>query len=56
MGLPVERVACGRTRLVIGGYEVIRPRWLGRLYSFIPAVWIMQARMLAAPLLKLRQP
>jgi proline iminopeptidase len=36
----------GRTRLVIGGYEAIRPLWLGRLYSFFPVVWIMQARMM----------
>ena len=37
----------GRTRLVIGGYEVVRPRWLYRLLSYVPVVWIMQARMLA---------
>ena len=40
----------GRTRLVIGGYEVFRPRWLGGLISFWlwpPVVWVMQARMLA---------
>jgi proline iminopeptidase len=36
-----------RTRLVIGGYEAFRPRWLGRIYSFFPVVWVMQARMLA---------
>jgi proline iminopeptidase len=39
----------GRTRLVIGGYEVFRPRWLGRLVAswlFPPVVWVMQARML----------
>jgi proline iminopeptidase len=36
-----------RTRLVIGGYEAFRPRWLGRVYSFFPVVWVMQARMLA---------
>jgi hypothetical protein len=30
----------------IGGYEAIRPRWFGRLYSFFPVVWVMQARML----------
>ena len=40
----------GRTRLVIGGYEVFRPRWLGRVISFWifpPLVWVMQARMLS---------
>jgi proline iminopeptidase len=39
----------GRTRLVIGGYEVFRPHWLGRLVAswlFPPVVWVMQARML----------
>lgn len=40
----------GGTRLVIGGYEVFKPLWLGRVlsYSFSPLiVWVMQARMLA---------
>ena len=40
----------GRTRLVIGGYEVFRPRRLGRVISFWifpPLVWVMQARMLS---------
>jgi hypothetical protein len=32
---------------VIGGYEAIRPRWLGRLSSFTPVVWIMQARTMS---------
>ena len=39
----------GRTRLVIGGYETFRPRWLRRLLAswlFPPVVWVMQARML----------
>jgi hypothetical protein len=38
----------GRTRLVIGGYEAFRPRWLASLSSFfgVAIVWIMQARML----------
>jgi proline iminopeptidase len=38
-----------RTRLVIGGYQVIRPRWLGRFVFYwldAPVTWIMQARML----------
>lgn len=39
----------GRTRLVIGGYETFRPRWLAPVSSFVGVgvVWIMQARMLA---------
>jgi proline iminopeptidase len=37
----------GRTRLVIGGYEAFRPRWLGRVFSYAPVVWIMQARTMA---------
>ena len=39
----------GRTRLVIGGYETFRPRWLAPASSFVGVgvVWIMQARMLA---------
>jgi proline iminopeptidase len=39
----------GCTRLVIGGYQAIRPRWLGRFifyWLYIPVTWIMQARML----------
>jgi len=40
----------GRTRLVIGGYQAVRPRWIERFvfsWSSIPVVWIMQARTLA---------
>ncbi|MFN8034658.1 MAG: hypothetical protein U0V73_01815 [Acidimicrobiia bacterium] len=40
----------GRTRLVVGGYQTIRPRWLERLldYWFYPPVhWIMQVRQFA---------
>ena len=40
----------GRTRLVIGGYQATRPRWLERFYNFwiyVPVVWILQARMMA---------
>jgi hypothetical protein len=39
-----------RTRLVIGGYQAMRPRWLERFanhWVLPPVVWIMQARMLA---------
>jgi hypothetical protein len=33
-GFPLNELPGGRTGLVIGGYEAIRPRWLGRVYSF----------------------
>lgn len=39
----------GRTRLVIGGYEVFSPPWVGRFITywiFPPLVWVMQSRML----------
>jgi len=45
-GFLLNELPGSRTRLVIGGYEAIRPRWLGRVYSFFPVVWVMQARML----------
>ena len=40
----------GRTRLVISGYQTMRPRWAERIndyWVYVPVVWIMQARMLA---------
>lgn len=40
----------GRTRLVISGYQTIRPRWIERSFNYwlYPlVVWPMQARMLA---------
>ncbi|MFC9356436.1 hypothetical protein ACFTZB_07610 [Rhodococcus sp. NPDC057014] len=49
-GFLLKELPGGRTRLVIGGYQVLRPRWLGRFvfyWLFPPVVWIMQARMLA---------
>ena len=49
-GFQLRTPAGGRTRLVIGGYQVMRPRWLERFYDYwvyVPVVWIMQARMLA---------
>lgn len=46
-GFLLNELPGGRTRLVIGGYEAIRPRWLGRLYSYTPVVWIMQARTMS---------
>jgi proline iminopeptidase len=48
-GFLLEELPGGRTRLVIGGYEVFRPRWIERFVTpwlFVPVVWIMQARML----------
>jgi len=49
-GFLLSELPGGRTRLVISGYQAIRPRWLrGPVYSWLfpPVVWIMQARMLA---------
>jgi proline iminopeptidase len=40
----------GRTRLVISGYQAVRPRWIERFtnyWLYLPLVWPMQARMLA---------
>lgn len=50
MGFRLGELPGGRSRLVIGGYQAIRPRWLGRVvfgWSNVFVVWIMQARMLA---------
>lgn len=49
-GFLLSELTAGRTRLLIGGYEVFRPGWLGRLVSFWVSptvVWIMQELMLA---------
>ncbi|MCU0296428.1 MAG: hypothetical protein MUD05_10295 [Candidatus Nanopelagicales bacterium] len=48
-GFQLKEIPGGGTRLVIGGYQTFRPRWLGRIldYWLYPAVvWIMQARMM----------
>jgi hypothetical protein len=48
-GFLLTELPGGHTRLVISGYQAIRPRWLGRLvfyWLYIPVTWIMQARML----------
>jgi len=48
-GFALNELPGGRTRLVIGGYQAIRPRWLGRLifyWLYVPVTWIMQARMM----------
>lgn len=40
----------GRTRLIISGYQAIRPRWIERFafgWLYVPFVWPMQARMMA---------
>ena len=49
-GFRLNELPGGRTRLVIGGYQAFRPRWLGRFldyWPYPPVVWIMQARMFA---------
>jgi len=49
-GFLLNELPGGRTRLVIGGYQALRPRWLERFafyWLYIPVVWPMQARMLA---------
>ena len=49
-GFLLDGLPGGRTRLVISGYQAVRPRWLkGPVYAWLlpPVVWIMQARMLA---------
>jgi hypothetical protein len=46
----LKELPVGRTRLVISGYQTIRPRLLGRFvfyWFYVPVTWIMQARMLA---------
>jgi len=48
-GFRLNEIPHRGTRLVIGGYQTFRPRWLGRLLNYWlypPVVWIMQARML----------
>jgi hypothetical protein len=48
-GYLLNELPNGHTRLVIGGYQAIRPRWLGRFvfyWLYVPVTWIMQARML----------
>jgi hypothetical protein len=49
-GFLLNELPGGGTRLVIGGYQAVRPRWLGRFvfyWLYIPVVWVMQARTLA---------
>jgi hypothetical protein len=49
-GFQLKELPGERTRLVVGGYQAIRPRWMevfAFFWVFPPVVWIMQARMLA---------
>jgi proline iminopeptidase len=49
-GFRLTELPGGRSRLVIGGYQAIRPRWLERIvfdWSNVFVVWSMQARMMA---------
>jgi proline iminopeptidase len=49
-GFLLNELPDGRTRLVISGYQIFRPRRLERFVNYwlyIPLVWPMQARMLA---------
>ena len=49
-GFRLNELPGGHSRLIIGGYQAIRPRWLERIvfgWSHVLVVWIMQARMLA---------
>ncbi len=49
-GFLLTELPGGRTRLVISGYQVARPRWVESFtnyWLYIPLVWPMQARMLA---------
>ena len=42
----LEQLPGGRTRLVISGYQAMRPRWLERFFNYwlyIPVTWPMQA-------------
>ena len=48
-GFQLRPLAEGRTRLVVGGYEALRPHRLGRVFDYwvaVPVVWLMQSRML----------
>jgi hypothetical protein len=49
-GFLLNELPGGRTRLVIGGSQTFRPRWVERFiipWCFILLVWPMQARMMA---------
>jgi hypothetical protein len=49
-GFLLEELPAGRCRLVVGGYQAMRPRWLERLVNFRvypPVHWVMQIRQFA---------
>ena len=49
-GFLLEEFPAGRTRLIVSGYQCIRPRWLEPLINFWvypPVHWPMQARQFA---------
>ena len=49
-GFQLRDPAGDRTRLIVGGHQVMRPRWLERFsncWVYVPVVRIMQVRMLA---------
>jgi len=48
-GFLLKELPDGHTRLIISGYQAIRPRWIERFafdWLYVPAVWPMQARMM----------
>jgi hypothetical protein len=48
-GFLLNELPGGRTRLVISGYQAMRPQWLARFvfyWLYLPVTWPMQARML----------
>lgn len=49
-GFLLNELPGARTRLVISGYQALRPQWLEHFafyWLYLPVVWPMQARMLA---------
>jgi len=49
-GFQLRELPGGRTRLVVGGYQIIRPQWVERVelyWLYPPVVWIMEAHMLS---------
>ena len=49
-GFLLEALPGERTRLIISGYQIYRPRWFERFvlyWLYMPLVWPMQARMMA---------
>jgi proline iminopeptidase len=49
-GFLLKELPGGHTRLIISGYQAVRPRWIERTafdWLYVPVVWPMQARMMA---------